>query len=133
VHRTVRCTTGQLLFMFGARFLSIRRAADRWSSGLVSAPDTVRCAQPTVGATTCRAKIAWLTVGAGGRWLTGQSGAPPASSVNYSRTLPSKLEGGEFSADQPGAPDTVRCARPSWSLLHIANSFSNYFLTVSST
>jgi hypothetical protein len=34
---------------------------------------TVRCAQPTVGATTCRAKIAQPTVGAGGRWLTGQS------------------------------------------------------------
>ena len=35
---------------------------------------TVRCAQPTDGATTCRAKIARPTVGAGDRWLTGQSG-----------------------------------------------------------
>jgi hypothetical protein len=43
VHRTVRCTTGQLLFMSGARFLSIRRAADRWSPESVGAPDTVRC------------------------------------------------------------------------------------------
>jgi hypothetical protein len=34
---------------------------------------TVRCAQPTVGATMCRAKIARPTVGAGCRWFTGQS------------------------------------------------------------
>jgi hypothetical protein len=43
VHRTVRCTTGQLLFMFGTRFLSIRRAVDRWSSGSVGAPDSPVC------------------------------------------------------------------------------------------
>jgi hypothetical protein len=42
-HQTVRCTTGQLLFMSGARFLSIRRAADRWSPESVGAPDTVQC------------------------------------------------------------------------------------------
>jgi hypothetical protein len=35
---------------------------------------TIRCAQPTVGATTCRTKIARPTVGAGDRWFTGQSG-----------------------------------------------------------
>jgi hypothetical protein len=40
---------------------------------LSGAHRTVRCAQPTVGATTCRAKIARPTVGTGGRWLTGQS------------------------------------------------------------
>jgi hypothetical protein len=70
---------------------------------------TVRCPLPIVGATTCRAKIVWPTVGAGDRWLTGQSGAPPDSPVNYSRTPSSKPESGEFTADQPGAPDTVRC------------------------
>jgi hypothetical protein len=31
----------------------------------------VRCVQPTVGATTCQAKIARPTVGAGDHWLTG--------------------------------------------------------------
>jgi hypothetical protein len=51
---------------------------------LSGAHRTVRCAQPTVGATTCHAKIAWPTVGAGDRWLTGQSGAPPDSPVNFS-------------------------------------------------
>jgi hypothetical protein len=50
VHRTVQCTTGQPLFMSGARSPSISGAADRCSSGPVGAPDTVRCAQPTVGA-----------------------------------------------------------------------------------
>jgi hypothetical protein len=59
------------------------RLAHRTLSG---AHRTVRCAQPTVGATTCHAKIAWPTVGASGRWLTGQSGAPPDSSVNFSHT-----------------------------------------------
>jgi hypothetical protein len=43
VHRTVRCTTGQPLFMFGARSPSISGAADRCSSRPVGAPDTVRC------------------------------------------------------------------------------------------
>jgi hypothetical protein len=106
------------------------RLAHRTLSG---AHRTVRCAQPTVGTTTCRAKIALPIVGTADCWLTGQSGAPPDSPVNYSRTPPSKPESDEFSVDQPGAPNTVRCAKPSWSLLHIANSFSNSFLTVSST
>jgi hypothetical protein len=44
----------------------------------------VRCRPPTVGAATRRAKIARPAVGAGDRWLTGQSGAPPDSPVNYS-------------------------------------------------
>jgi hypothetical protein len=58
---------------------------------------------------------------AGGRWLTGQSGAPPDSPVNYSRTPPNFSESGLFTGGQPGAPDTtghcpvhhrtVRCAR----------------------
>jgi hypothetical protein len=47
---------------------------------------TVRCPPPTVGAATRRAKIARPTVGADDRWLTGQSGAPPDSPVNFSRT-----------------------------------------------
>jgi hypothetical protein len=59
------------------------RLAHRTLSG---AHRTVQCAQPIVGATMCRAKIAWPTVGAGDRWLTGQSGAPPDSPVNFSRT-----------------------------------------------
>jgi hypothetical protein len=45
---------------------------------------TVRCLLPTVGAATCRPRIARPTVGAGDHWLTGQSGATPDSPVNYS-------------------------------------------------
>jgi hypothetical protein len=55
---------------------------------LSGAHRTVRCPLSTVGATTCRAKITWPTVGAGDRWLTGQSGAPPDSPVNYSHVAP---------------------------------------------
>jgi hypothetical protein len=45
---------------------------------------TVRCPLPTVGAATRRPRIARPTVGAGDHWLTGKSGAPPDSPVNYS-------------------------------------------------
>jgi hypothetical protein len=55
---------------------------------LSGAHRTVRCPLPTIGATTCRAKIARTTVGAGDRWLTGQSGAPLDSPVNYSHVSP---------------------------------------------
>jgi hypothetical protein len=93
------------------------------------AHQTVRCAQPTVGATTCRAKIARPTVGAGGRWLTGQSGAAPDSPMNYSCTPLLKPESGEFTADQPGAPDTpVHLTRVVvW--LHTAKSFRICFFS----
>jgi hypothetical protein len=58
---------------------------------------------------TRRPWIAQPTVGAGDRWLTGQFGAPPNSLVNYSRTPLLFPESSQFIADQPGAPDTVRC------------------------
>jgi hypothetical protein len=40
------------------------------------------------------------------------SGAPPDSPVNYSALALRNPEAEEFSARPPGAPDTVRCARP---------------------
>jgi hypothetical protein len=58
---------------------------------------------------TRRPRIAQLTVGAGDRWLTGQSGAPSDNSVNYSRTPLRFPESSPFTAGQPGAPDTVQC------------------------
>jgi hypothetical protein len=36
------------------------------------------------------------------------------SPVNYSRTPPNSPESGLFTGSQPGAPDTVQCARLSW-------------------
>jgi hypothetical protein len=114
-HRTVRCATGQPLFMSGARFPSIPCAADRCSFGLVGAPTlsgahrTVRCPQPTVGAGHTSRADCTADRCAGGRWLTRQSVAPPDSPVNYSRTPPKTPESGQFAGSQPGAPDTVRC------------------------
>jgi hypothetical protein len=67
--------------------------------------------------------------------LTGQSGAPPESPVNCSRTLPSSPESGLFTRTSPGAPDTVRCTtgesgapRPNSSWLYTANFYPNHFL-----
>jgi hypothetical protein len=57
---------------------------------LSGAHRTVRCSLLTVGSTTRRARITRPTVGPDDCWLTGQSGAPPDSSVIYSRTPPSK-------------------------------------------
>jgi hypothetical protein len=108
-HRTVRCTTGQPLFMSGARFPSISGSTDRCNSELVGAPDTVRCPQPIVGAGHASPADCAADRCAGGRWLTGQSGAPPDSPVNYSRTPPKFPESGLFAGVQPGAPATVRC------------------------
>jgi hypothetical protein len=42
-HRTVRCTTGQPLFMSGARSPSFSSEVDRCRDVAVGAPDTVRC------------------------------------------------------------------------------------------
>jgi hypothetical protein len=70
---------------------------------------TVRCPHLTVGSATRHTRIARPTVGLADRWLTGQSGAPPDSPVNYSRTPPASPESGLFTRVQPGAPDTVRC------------------------
>jgi hypothetical protein len=51
MHWTVRCTTGQPLFMSGAWSPSISGAANRCSSGSVGAPSTVRCTPSTVWCT----------------------------------------------------------------------------------
>jgi hypothetical protein len=70
---------------------------------LSGAHRTVRCPLPTVGAGHASLADCAADRCAGDRWLTGQSGVPPDSPVNYSRTPPN------FSRDQPGAPDTIRC------------------------
>jgi hypothetical protein len=66
----------------------------------------VRCPLPTVGAGHASPADLAADRCAGGRWLNGQSGAPPDSPVNYSRT-PSK-----FSREWP-----VR-RRPAWRTGH---------------
>jgi hypothetical protein len=76
---------------------------------LSGAHRTVRCPLQTVGPATRHARIARPTVGSAGRWLTGQSGAPPDSPMNFSRTPPTNSRERPFHQSQPGAPDTVRC------------------------
>ena len=82
------------------------RLAHRTLSG---AHRTVRCPLPTVGVGHASPADCVADRCAGDRWLTGQSGAPPDSPVNYSRTPPKFPESDQFAGDQPGAPDTVRC------------------------
>jgi hypothetical protein len=83
--------------------------ADRWHLGAVGAPDTVRCPIRPLALATRRARIPWPTVGPADCWLTGQSGAPPDSPVNFSRTPPTKSREQLVDGCQPGALDTVRC------------------------
>jgi hypothetical protein len=75
----------------------------------VGAPDTVQCPLLTVGAGHALPADCATDRCVGGRWLTGQSGAPPGSPVNYSHTPPNFLESGQFIGGWPGAPNTVRC------------------------
>jgi hypothetical protein len=72
---TVRCGS---LSLFGE--------ADHCRFRAVGAPDTVRCPILAVGSATCHARNPRPTVGPADRWITGQSGAPPESPVNYSHT-----------------------------------------------
>jgi hypothetical protein len=69
----------------------------------------VRCPLPTVDAGHASPADYAADRCAGDRLLTGQSGAPPDSPVNYSRTPPIFLESGLFTGGWPGTPDTVRC------------------------
>jgi hypothetical protein len=97
-HRTVRCTTGHcpvhdfLPEMEQSTVAVLESLAHQTLSG---AHRTVRCPHLTVGSATRHARIARPTVGPADRWLTGQSGAPPDSPVNYSRTSP------DFSRERP--------------------------------
>jgi hypothetical protein len=65
--------------------------AHRTQSG---AHRTVRCPLPTVGAGHASPADCAADRCTGGRWLIGQSGAPPDSPVNYSRTPPNIPESG---------------------------------------
>jgi hypothetical protein len=86
--------------------------ADSWQLAhrtLSGAHRTIRCPLPTVGADHASPADCATDRCACDRWLIGQSGAPPDSPVNYSRTPPIFSESGLFTGSQPGAPDTVRC------------------------
>jgi hypothetical protein len=74
---------------------------------LSGAHRTVRCPHQTVGSATRHTRIAWPTVGAVDRWLTGQSGAPPDSPMNFSRTP--LMNSREWPVDQTPAWRTGHC------------------------
>jgi hypothetical protein len=101
---------------------------------LSGAHQTVRCPLPTIGVAMRRPRIARPTVGTDDCWLTGQSGAPPDSLVNYSRTPP------DFSREWPVH------RRPAWRTGHcpvcqaelefrpsLLQSFSFLLFSISST
>ena len=107
---------------------------------LSGAHRTVRCPLPTVGAGHSSHADCTTDRCAGDRWLTGQSGAPPDSPVNYSRTplffsreRPFHRRPAWRTGHCPVHHRTVRCAKPSWSWLLRAKPFSNSLFPVSST
>jgi hypothetical protein len=73
---------------------------------LSSAHWTVWCPSRPLARATRRPRIARPIIALA---AVGSSDSP----VNYSRTPPSFPESGQFAGSQSGAPDTVRCARPS--------------------
>jgi hypothetical protein len=68
---------------------------------------TIRCSHLTVGSATRHMRIARPTVGPTDRWLIGQSGAPPDSLVNFSRTPSTNSR--ERPVDQTPACTTGHC------------------------
>jgi hypothetical protein len=138
---TVRCGS---LSLFGE--------AGRCRFRAVGAPDTVRCPPDSPVPLSSR----WLghvsrADHAADRWpgrplahrtvrcTTGQSGAPPDSPVNYSRTPPSKSREQQVRQSQPAPPDspvhhrTVRCTQTEQTLAEQSHLISNLISPVSST
>jgi hypothetical protein len=92
-----------LPFLAQTTVVALGQLAHRTLSG---AHRTVRCPQPAVRVGhTSRADCVAVRC-AGDCWLTGQSGAPPVSSMNYSRTPPN------FSRERPVH------RRPAWRTGH---------------
>jgi hypothetical protein len=93
-------------------FLAKSTIAETWQMAhrtLSGAHRTVRCPLSTVGAGHASPADCTTDHCAGGRWLTGQSGAPPDSPVHYTVRRQTFPESGLFTGGWPGAPDTVRC------------------------
>jgi hypothetical protein len=104
-HRTL---SGADLFPYLAKptVAVLEPLAHRTLSG---AHRTVRCPNRPLALATRRAWIPRPTVGPVDCWLTGQSGAPLDSPVNFSRTPLITSREQQVRLSQPGAPDTVRC------------------------
>jgi hypothetical protein len=106
---------------------------------LSGAHRTVRCTNYPLAQATRRPLITLPTVGTVDRWLTGQSGAPPDSPVNYSRTLPNFFRERSVhwssvwrTGHCPVHHRTVRCARLSRVMVVHGQVFCISFLFFSS-
>jgi hypothetical protein len=121
--------------MSGARSPSYSGADDHCRFVAVGAPDSPvppanRWRGPRVARGLCGRPLHWR------RWLTGKSGAPPDSPVNYSRTLPNFLESGMFIGGWPGAPDSPVCQAEldfGYTKLSLLLFFSSLLYSISST
>jgi hypothetical protein len=98
--------------------LTVGATFDLAHQTLSGAHRTVRCANYPLAQATHRLLIALPTVGTVDRWLTGQSGAPLDSPVNYSRTSPNFSRGWPVHRSSVWRTGhclvhhrTVRCAR----------------------
>jgi hypothetical protein len=120
--------------MSGADLLPFLAQPTVGSSGWL-AHRTVRCPQPTVGVGHASRADCAADRCSGGRWLTGQSGAPPDSPVNYSRTPPTNSR--EWPVRQSSAwrtehslvhHRTVRCTQTKQQFVVHSQLFSNPFL-----
>jgi hypothetical protein len=76
---------------------------------LSGAHRTVQCPLPTVSGGHASPANCATDRCVGGRWLTGQSGAPSDSPMNYIRTPPNFPESGLFTGVQSGTPDSPVC------------------------
>jgi hypothetical protein len=94
---------------------------------LSGAHRTVRCPLPTVRAGHASPADCAADCCAGGRWLTGQSGAPPDSPMNYSR-MPSIFPRVAYSPEAGLAHQIVWCAKSSWTSAAPSQVFCNSFL-----
>jgi hypothetical protein len=104
-HRTL---SGADLFPYLAKpTVAVLEPLAHWT--LSGAHWTVRCPFRPLALATRHARIPRPTVSPTDCWLTGQSGAPPDSPVNFSRTPPTKSREQLVDGCQSGAPDTVRC------------------------
>jgi hypothetical protein len=118
-HLVVRCAISFLFWRIRLLVLGVS-----WRTKHCPVCPINRCCRPHVARGLRGRPLRWRSLAHRTvRCTTGQSGAPPDSPVNYSRTPLLFPESSQFSAGQPGAPDTVRCARLSWCWLHTANSF----------
>jgi hypothetical protein len=123
-HQTVWCAPDSPVNYSGAP-LEFPEGSE-FSVEYPGAPDTVRCATRAcsdfyahcsalnaVAVDRC-ARSSCCSAGTPDSpvWHQTLSGASPDSPVNYSGAPSDFPEGSEFSFECPGAPDTVRCARP---------------------